>query len=98
MGYRRIEADSETPANYSLLTDDPYPITIFGLTKPISSNKISKYLTPEFYHYAEIYKNVKNYGLPWNWLTAPRWLLEMINQFDDISDEYYKYKHIRGIL
>jgi hypothetical protein len=101
MGYRKIENDSEIPQNYSLLKekeDDPYPITVFGLNKPISSNKLSKYLTPEFYYYVGIYKNIKNYGLPYNWLFAPRWLLDLVDRFDDISDEYEKYKKSKGFI
>jgi hypothetical protein len=102
MGYRKIESDNEVPTNYSLLkekNDDPYPITVFGLNKPISSNKISKYLNTEFYHYLTIYKNTKNYGLPYdNWLDAPHWLLHLIDKFDSINEEYSRYKAIKGLL
>jgi hypothetical protein len=99
-GYRKIESDNEIPSDYSTLKDDdPYPITVFGLTKPISSNKISQYLNSEFYHYLTIYKNTKSYGLPYdNWLNAPRWLLNLIDKFDTINEEYNRYKTIKGIL
>jgi hypothetical protein len=90
------------PTGYSLVKekeDDPYPITVFGLSKPISSGKISKYLNPEFYHYLKIYKNVKNYGLPYNtWLNAPHWLLDLTDRFDAIVEEYNRYKAVRGIV
>jgi hypothetical protein len=102
IGYRKIESDNEIPQDYSLLKekdDDPYPITIFGINKPISSNKISSYLTTEFYHYLTIYKNTKNYGLPYdNWLDTPSWLLNLIDKFDSINEEYSRYKTIKGIL
>jgi hypothetical protein len=102
IGYRKLESDSEVPTNYSVLKekeDDPYPITVFGLSKPISSNKISKYLNSEFYHYLTIYKNTKNYGLPYdNWLDSPHWLLNLIDRFDSITEEYNRYKAIKGIL
>jgi hypothetical protein len=100
-GYKKIESDNEVPQDYSLVkeNDDPYPITIFGLSKPISSNKISKYLTTEFYYYLAIYKNTKNYGLPYdNWLSAPKWLLNLIDRFDSITDEYNHYKTIKGFI
>jgi hypothetical protein len=101
-GYRKLESDNEVPADHSLLKekeDDPYPITIFGLNKPISSNKISKYLNEEFYHYLNIYKNTKKFGLPYdNWFYAPHWLLNLIDRFDDINEEYNRYKTIKGLI
>jgi hypothetical protein len=102
VGYRKLESDNEVPTNYSLLKekeDEPYPITIFGISKPISSNKISHYLNPEFYYYLEIFKNIKRYGLPYdNFLNAPHWLLNLIDRFDSITEEYNRYKAIKGIL
>jgi hypothetical protein len=102
IGYRKIESDNEVPQDYSLVKEkdnDPYPITIFGLNKPISSNKISQYLNSEFYHYLGIYKNVKNYGLPYNnWFDAPHWLLDLIDKFNDINEEYERYKKIKGFI
>jgi hypothetical protein len=102
VGYRKIESDNEVPQDYSLLKekeDDPYPINIFGLSKPISSNKISQYFNPEFYHYLNIYKNTKKFGLPYdNWLDAPHWLLHLVNTFDDITEEYTRYKTVKGII
>jgi hypothetical protein len=102
VGYRKLESDSEVPENHSLLKeaeDDPYPITVFGLNKTISSNKISHYLNSTFYHYLTIYKNIKNYGLPYDsWLNAPHWLLNLINKFDDINEEYNRYKTVKGLL
>jgi hypothetical protein len=101
MGYRKIESDNEVPVDYSLLKekDDPYPITVFGLNKPVSSSKISKYLNAEFYYYLNIYKNIKKYGLPYNnWLSAPHWLLNLIEKFDSVTEEYNRYKAIKGIL
>jgi hypothetical protein len=90
MGYRKIESDADVPPNYSTLKDDdPYPISVFGLSKPISSNKINNYLTPEFYHYLNIYKNTKSFGLPYDsWFDAPKWLLNLIDKFDAVRDEY----------
>jgi hypothetical protein len=101
MGYRKLESDTEVPTDYSVLKekDDPYPITVFGLQKPISSNKISNYLNSEFYHYLTIYKNIKKFGLPYdNWFSAPKWLLDLIDKFDTIAEEYTRYKAIKGIL
>jgi hypothetical protein len=72
---------------------------IFGLNKPISSNKISNYLNFNFYHYLTIYKNIKNYGLPYNnWLDAPKWVLDLIDRFDAVTEEYNRYKLSKGIL
>jgi hypothetical protein len=101
MGYRKVESDNEVPTDYSLVKekDDPYPITIFGLANPVSSNKISNYLNSEFYHYLTIYKNTKKFGLPYdNWFNAPHWLLNLIDRFDFINEEYNRYKTIKGIL
>jgi hypothetical protein len=99
-GYRKLESDNEIPTDYSTLNDDdPYPISVFGLNKPISSNKIPEYLNSNFYHYLTIYKNIKNYGLPYNnWLDAPKWILTLIHLFDDINEEYTRYKTIKGII
>jgi hypothetical protein len=100
-GYRKIESDDEAPADHSLLkeNDDPYPLTVFGLAKPVSSNKIGNYMTGEFYHYLKIYKNVKNYGLPYdNWFDAPRWLLDLVDRFDGVNEEYGRYKASKGIV
>jgi hypothetical protein len=100
IGYRKIESDTEIPSDYSALKeDDLYPITVFGLNKPVSSNKIGNYLNSEFYHYFKIYKNTKNYGLPYkNWLDAPYWLLDLIDKFDSITEEYTRYKLSKGIM
>jgi hypothetical protein len=99
MGYKKIESDNETPPDYSAVKgDDPYPITVFGLRKPVSSGKIGGYLNAEFYHYLGIYKNVKNYGLPYGtWFDAPRWMLELIDRFDAVTEEYTRYKAVKGI-
>jgi hypothetical protein len=100
MGYRKAESD-EAPQNYSLLNekeDDPYPVTVFGLNNPLSSNRISKYLTPEFYYYINIYRNIKSFGLPYNnWIDSPKWLLDLINRFDDISEEFQRYKKVKNL-
>jgi hypothetical protein len=102
VGYRKIDSDSEVPSDYSVLKekeDEPYPINIFGLNKPISSNKISHYLNTKFYHYLKIYKNIKNYGLPYKtFFDAPYWLLDLIERFDAITEEYNRYKTIKGII
>jgi hypothetical protein len=102
IGYRKLESDNEVPQNYSLVKekkDDPYPITVFGLSKPITSNKISHYLNPQFYHYLEIFKNIKKYGLPYNnFFDAPPWLLNLIEKFDTITEEYNRYKTIKGLV
>jgi hypothetical protein len=101
MGYRKIENDNEVPLSHSVLKeDDPYPIIIFGLSKPLSSNKISKYLTPEFYYYVDIYRNIKSFGLPFkgSWLDNPGWVLTLVHFFDDIKEEYNKYKKLKGYV
>jgi hypothetical protein len=90
-GYRRIEGEDETPGGHSTLKsdEDPYPIMIRGIEKPIPSNKIGKYLTSDFYYYLRIYKNVKNYGLPYqSWLDAPRWMLDLVDKFDSVTEEF----------
>jgi hypothetical protein len=99
-GYRRIESDDEAPEASPLKeNDDPYPITVFGLGEPVSSGKIGRYLTGEFYHYLRIYKNVKNYGLPYGaWLDAPGWLLDLVDRFDGVTEEYGRYKAAKGIV
>jgi hypothetical protein len=74
-------------------------LTVFGIDKPISSNKIHKYLNEEFYHYLTIYKNIKNYGLPFkSWYDSPSWLLNLVDIFDDIKEEYIRYKTTKGII
>jgi hypothetical protein len=102
MGYRRLESGTEVPHNYSLLKEkeeDPYPITVFGISKPLSSNRISSYLTQEFYYYVGIYRNIKSFGLPYrSWLDSPQWLLDLMNRFDDIHEEYERYKKVKGLL
>jgi hypothetical protein len=100
MGYRKLESENEVPSDYSTVKeDDPYPITVFGLNRPISSNKISLYLNSEFYHYVNIYKNTKKFGLPYdNWLDAPRWLLNLIDRFDSVTEEYTRYKAVKGYI
>jgi hypothetical protein len=99
-GYKKIESGADVPQNYSLLKeDDPYPVTVFGLQRPVSSNKIPGYLTSEFYHYLTVYKNVKRYGLPYDtWLDAPNWLLDLVDRFDAVTEEYNRYKTAKGIL
>lgn len=100
MGYKKLEGDTDVPQNYSLLKeDDPYPVTVFGLHKPVSSSKIPRYLTTGFYHYLTIYKNVKRYGLPYDtWLDAPNWLMDLLDRFDAVTEEYNRYKAAKGIL
>jgi hypothetical protein len=101
-GYRRFESGGDVPQNYSVLRekeDDPYPVTVFGMAGPVSSGKLSNYLNGEFYHYLTIYKNIKNYGLPYaSWLDCPAWLLDLVGKFDGINEEYSRYKTIKGIL
>jgi hypothetical protein len=46
-----------------------------------------------------IYKNIKNYGLPFSsWYDAPHWLLDLVDTFDDIKEEYIRYKAIKGLV
>jgi hypothetical protein len=46
-----------------------------------------------------LYKNIKNYGLPYdNFPDAPSWLLELIDSFDAVKEEYTRYKTIKGII
>jgi hypothetical protein len=102
MGYRKIENDTEIPLDYSVLKEkeDPYPVLVFGLSKPLSSNKISNYLTPGFYYYVDIYRNIQSFGLPLNgtWLDNPKWVLTLVHFFDDINEEYTKYKKVKGYI
>jgi hypothetical protein len=100
MGYRKIESDNDIPPDYSTLKDDdPYPINIFGLSKPISSKKIDDCLTTDFYHYLNIYKNTKQFGLPYHsWIDAPKWLLTLFHSFTDIENEYERYKKVKGLI
>jgi hypothetical protein len=100
IGYKKITDGTSVPRNHSVLKDDdPYPITVFGLDKPLSSNKIGNYLNGTFYHYLMIYKNIKRHGLPYkNWLDAPYWLLDLVDKFDGVSEEYARYRTIKGIV
>jgi hypothetical protein len=101
MGYNRIEGGDDVPQGHSSLEehDDPYPVVVFGLNKPLSSGRIGNYLTGEFYHYVKLYRRVKNYGLPYRtWLDAPHWLLDLIDRFDGINEEYKRYKASKGIM
>ncbi|MDR0720515.1 MAG: EcoRV family type II restriction endonuclease [Treponema sp.] len=99
-GYRKIESDNDMPPDYSAVKDDdPYPVTVFGLTKPVSSNKIGGFLNDTFYHYLRIYKNTKNHGLPYkSWFDAPHWLLDLIDRFDAVAEEYARYKLSKGLV
>jgi hypothetical protein len=94
LGYRKLE--SEIPTGYKATkSDDPYPVDIFGEDKPISDSKIGSYLNDDFYFYLNIYKNTKSFGIPHlytSWLDAPRWLLQLMSLFDDITHEYELYK------
>jgi hypothetical protein len=71
---------------------------VFG-EKTISDSKIGNYLNSEFYHYLMIYKNVKSFGLPYhNWLDSPKWLILLIHLFDEINEEYDRYKKLKGFI
>jgi hypothetical protein len=101
MGYRKIESDSEeVPQGFTVTKEsDPYPIEIFGVGT-MSDSKIGKYLTSEFYYYVTIYKNTKSFGLPFpgTWLNNPTWVLTLAQLFDDINEEYRKYKKSKGYI
>jgi hypothetical protein len=72
---------------------------VFGISKPIPSNKIGTYLNDSFYYYLNIYKNIKRFGLPYdNWTLSPKWLLKMIDVFDEIQNEYERYKISNGYV
>jgi hypothetical protein len=46
-----------------------------------------------------LYKNIKNYGLPYkSFFDAPVWLLDLIETFDNIDEEYSRYKAAKGII
>jgi hypothetical protein len=47
-----------------------------------------------------IYRNVKSFGLPFKdtWLDNPSWVLELVHLFDDLADEYSRYKLSKGYI
>jgi hypothetical protein len=57
-------------------------------------------LNSEFYYYLNIYKNIKSFGLPFKdtWLDNPKWVLDLVHLFDDINEEWIKYKAIKNIV
>ena len=93
MGYRKLEG-ADIPSGYKATTpNEPYPITIFNEEKPISDNKICKYIGDEFNYYLNIYENIKTFGLPQkDWTQAPHWLLEMCKMIKSIENEYESYQ------
>jgi hypothetical protein len=100
MGYRKIEGDTEVPKGFTVTTkSEPYPIEVVGVG-PMSDSKIGKYLTQDFYYYVTIYRNIKSFGLPFpgTWLNNPTWILTLVHLFDDINEEYSKYKKSKGYL
>jgi len=98
MGYRRVEeADakpiSQNKANNAYAINEPHPVSVFGVERPISEKKIGKYLTDDVFYYINIYENICNFGLPYdNWLSAPAWLLDMYKMFKLIEKEYEVYQ------
>jgi hypothetical protein len=100
MGYRRLDDDEGGKNIKTSDTDnEPFPVIVFGLNKPVSSNKIGKYLTGSFYYYLDIYKNINRFGLPFDkWTDSPQWLLKLVDMFDEIKDEYGAYKKAKGLI
>jgi len=88
MGYRKLEG-ADIPSGYKATTpNEPYPITIFNEEKPISDNKICKYINDEFNYYVSLYENIKEFGLHCNWVDAPSWLLNLVKDFKNIEKEH----------
>jgi hypothetical protein len=101
MGYRRLENDDgkDVATDDGVDIDEPFPVMVFGLSKPIPSNKIGKYLTDSFFYYLNIYKNINRFGLPFDqWTDSPKWLLDMVHWFDDIKNEYEGHKKAKGFV
>ena len=90
MGYRKLE-NSDIPVGYkATVKNDPYPLEIFN-EKTISDSQLSKYINSEFNYYLNIYKNINQFGLPYNFIDTPQWLLTLCHLFKDIEKEYEIY-------
>ena len=87
----------DIPSGYKSTTpNDPYPVSIFGESKSIPDNKLGNYLTDEFFYYNSIYENNKKWGLPYKWIEAPYWVIELHNLFDQLEIEYNNYLMTRN--
>jgi hypothetical protein len=68
--------------------DDPFPVTVPGEKKPVSSAKIGDYVNAELYHYWQFYTNTKHAGSPYSggWLSFPEWIPQLLAFFDNAVD------------
>ena len=69
--------------------DDPYPVVIAGIGKPIPSNKVEDYLGEEFEYYYGIYKRHKHLGAPYpgGWTEYPDWYCQLVITFDQVFED-----------
>jgi len=83
--------------------DDPWPITLPGEEKPISSSKIGGYINEDFGYYYQFYTKTKHAGAPLSggWTEWPAWIPQLISYFDNaieavkIHNEREAYKGIK---
>jgi hypothetical protein len=68
--------------------DDPYPVIVEGMAKPISSTKIEEYVNYEFWYYYQFYNNSKRCGPPFpgGWIDWPAWIPQLLAAFDRILE------------
>jgi len=96
MGYRRGEAPG---VSHGDLTDEgePYPVVVFGESKPISSRKIGRYLTDDVFYYINVYENNRTFGIPYrNWIEMPEWMIELHRMLSGIEREHENWRLSRN--
>jgi len=71
--------------NYNDDAGEPFPITLPGEEKSISSKKIEEYLSNDFFYYYDIYIKQKHHGKPFDggWTELPEWYLQLVIHFDN---------------
>jgi len=94
MGYRRAEfALTPQGSNKTAVSDEPYPVDVFGETKPILDTKIGDYLTDDVFYYIDVYENNKAFGFPYkDWTEMPQWLIQLHKMFRRMEEEYEAWR------
>jgi hypothetical protein len=76
---------------------EAFPVTLPGVEKILSSNKLKQYDTPELTYYFGVYCNTNRYGLPFsNWTETPVWLLRLMAAFDAAIRDCTEYRRKKG--
>ena len=71
------------------------PLFVFGESKPIRSDEVSRHLTDDVFYYIGIYENNKMFGFPYrDWLEMPRWMIDLHKTFERIEREW-EYHNIK---